>query len=377
MRAGQPTPRRILLAPDSFKGTLSNIGVARAMAAACERIWPGCALDICPVADGGEGTLEALKAPWSLSIKHAHVASPMAGQPDIQAQWALSATESGKAVVELASVAGLASVEPEKRDPLLASTHGLGMLLEVVRRHEVRELIIALGGSCTVDGGIGALGALGVGCTKDDGEAVPTPIPGGALEGIAQIDVPERLTQDWAKIHLRLAVDVQSPLLGDHGAARVYGPQKGATPQAIVRLDAGLANVARLLKQDPMRPGTGAAGGVPVGLMGVLGGELESGLRLVLDACDFDERCRRSDLVLTGEGALDSQSRMGKAAVGVALRAQDLGVPTVAVVGSRNDDFGTLAPFSRVVSLSEHVAEATAKGDPVGSIIQSMESALG
>jgi len=241
----------------------------------------------------------------------------------------------------------------------------------------VRELTVALGGSCTVDGGAGALGALGVTFRDGSGEAIETPIRGGDLQRITGVEIPESLVRAFAQIRLRIAVDVNNPLLGEQGAARTYGPQKGASEAAVARLEAGLANFARLLEQDPMVPGTGAAGGAPIGLKGVLGGVIEGGLDLVLDACDFDERCRRADLVLSGEGALDGQSRMGKAAVGVALRAQHHGVPAIAVVGSRREDFGEPAPFAGIIALDEHVPEQEAMAFPAASIMHAMETVLG
>lgn len=370
-------PSRVLLAPDSFKETLTNIGVVEAMAVACQQIWPGCALDCCPVADGGEGTLEALQAPWALSGRSSHVVSPGTREPRLAAQWALGGPDRERGVVELAEAAGLALVPPEERDPEALSTHGVGMLMGEAAANNVRELIVAVGGSATVDGGVGALGALGVIFRDNEGEAIPTPISGGQLGAICSIEVPDSVRRVWDQIKLRIAADVENPLLGAFGAAREFGPQKGATPEAVERLEKGMANFARVAGKDPEASGSGAAGGVPFGLTAVLGGSIERGIDMVLDAIDFDARCRKADLVLTGEGALDAQSRMGKAAVAVAQRAQTLDVPVIAVVGHREDDFGNDLPFHRIVALTDHFGEEVAKNDPSKAILTSMEAALG
>ena len=372
-----PSPNRILLAPDSFKETLRNFEVVEAMAAACEKLWPGSAIDPCPMADGGEGSLEALKAAWGLSWRSTRVTAPIPGQSDIEAQWALGVPQDGRAVVELASSTGLSLISPADRDPELTSTHGVGMLMAEAARHNVQELVLCVGGSCTVDGGVGALAALGVVFRDSMGRALPMPVSGGALRRIAAFEVPEELARQWKEIRLRIAVDVRNPLLGASGAAHVFAPQKGADPQAVQRLEQGLANWARLLGNDPAQPGSGASGGVPYGLAAVLGGSIESGIEMILEANRFDQRCGNAELVLTGEGSLDAQSRMGKVPVEVAARARQLHVPVFAVVGRRGKDFGEEMPFHKIISLTEHLGEEEAMENPAAAIEASMEAALG
>lgn len=367
-------PGRILLAPDAFKETLSNIGVVEAMAAVCRLIWPKSELDRCPVADGGEGTLDALQGPWGLSRRSCVVRGPLQDQSGVSAQWAQAAAGSGRGVVELAEAAGIGLVASGARDPEASSTHGVGMLMMEAISNNVRELILAVGGSATVDGGVGALGALGVLFRDAHGEQIPPPISASDLHAIESIDVPDSVRNQWNSIRLKIAADVMNPLLGETGAAHIYGPQKGATPEAVERLEKGLANWARLLGTDPSEMGTGAAGGVPFGLAAVLGATIERGVELVLEAVDFDERCRKADLVLTGEGALDAKSRMGKAAVAVAECAEKYDVPVIAVVGSRNEDFGSDSPFQQIVALEDHVPRDVAMRDPSMAIQKSLQA---
>lgn len=369
-------PGRILLAPDSFKETLANIEVVEAMAEACQRLWPKCELDHCPMADGGEGTLHALQAPWGLSRRSCVVRGPLQDQSRVSAQWAQGAADSGRGVVELAEAAGLGLVDPAARDPESASTHGVGMLMMEAIGKNVRELILATGGSSTVDGGVGALGAIGVLFRDQHGARVEQPISASALQSIVSMEVPDSVRNQWKSIRLRIAADVMNPLLGENGAARIYGPQKGATPEAVERLDHGLTMWARLLGGNPSEVGAGSAGGVPFGMAAILGGSIERGVEVVLDAVNFDERCRNADLVLTGEGSLDATSRMGKVAVAVAECAGKYDVPVIAVVGSRCENFGSDAPFQQVVSLVDHFSKEEAMHKPSMAIQKSMLASL-
>lgn len=366
-------PRRILLAPDSFKESLASPEVARAMAQGCRAAAGGDSggmdIDECPVADGGEGTLAVLAAAGELTIRENAVSGPLGEQEGVSATWAQEGSMGGRAILELAQVAGLELVAPGQRDPERTTTHGLGELMALAAAGGVSEVVIGLGGSATVDGGLGALAALGVQFRDSNGELLQPPLSGRHLGKVASWEVPDGVREQWARIRLRLAVDVpEATLLGSNGAARIFGPQKGADPAAVERLDAGMAAWAAVVGGDPLAPGCGAAGGVPFGLATMLGATIESGVDVVLDAVGFEDRCRRASLVLTGEGKLDAQSRLGKAPITIAERALALGVPTAAVVGRREKAFGAEAPFGRIESLEEHLGLDQAMSRPAESI---------
>ncbi|MCH2161996.1 MAG: glycerate kinase [Phycisphaerales bacterium] len=378
-------PIRILVAPDSFKESLASPEVADAMALGClspAREFPAhhagkFDTDLCPVGDGGEGTLRALVAAQGLSVRHAAVSGPLGPQERARASWALEGSSGGRAVLELAEVAGLQQLDPGDRNPELTTTHGLGELLVLAASEGVTEVVVGLGGSATVDGGLGALAAMGVVFTDARGKTLQSPLAGRHLGLVAGFEVPPEVRNCWDRIRMRLAVDVpHAPLLGTSGAARVFGPQKGADSAAVARLEEGMASWAEVVGGDPSMNGAGAAGGTAFGLASVLGATIEPGADVVLDAVDFDARCRQADIVLTGEGALDAQSRLGKAPVRVAERAAALGVSVRAVVGRRLDDFGVDAPFDRIGVLEEAVGLETAMAEPAASIAQATRLVL-
>lgn len=369
-------PRRVLLAPDAFKGTLESAGVVRALGAACQSLWPECTIDCCPIADGGEGTLAALEEAWRLDRRELGLAGPM-GTQSISSAWGQGGPEGVRGVVEAAEVVGLHLTPEARRDPERASSHGLGELLQHAVNAGVRDLVVGLGGTGTVDGGAGAAAAMGAEFLDDSGAPIPSPICGGDLKRVAAVQVPAAAAARWEAITLRLARDVDNPLLGPRGAAAVFGPQKGASPEAVERLEAGLARLGEVLGIEADRPGFGAAGGIPLALVTLFGASLERGIEVVLEAVDFDPRCREADLVFTGEGSLDAQSRMGKAAVSIAERAQSVGVETIAVVGRRSDDFGSDAPFSQVISLVDSVGPERAMEETERAITESVVASLG
>ncbi|MDX1934026.1 MAG: glycerate kinase [Capsulimonadales bacterium] len=320
---------KVVFAPDSFKGSLSADAAARAMAAGWRRVFPQTECVLLPVADGGEGTRSALvTATGGRNI--AQTITDALGERR-EACWGLLG-KGETAVVELADAAGLTQVPPERRDPKRTTTYGVGeLLLAAVRHPGVRTVIVGLGGSATNDGGAGLLTALGV--RLRDGAGCDLPPGGASLIDLASVDFSE-LRLDPASVDVRIACDVDHPLTGPHGASAIFGPQKGATPDDIVLLDAALARFASVLGIDPVRPGSGAAGGAAAGLLRLFpNAVLLPGIRLVLEAVGFERHLVGATLALTGEGRLDGQTLGGKAVAGVGNRARAAGVPTAALVG--------------------------------------------
>jgi glycerate kinase len=312
-------PLTVLIAPDSFKGSLTSVDVARALADGWTRGRAADRIVMAPLADGGEGTLAAIAAAGGWEWQSAQVPDPL-GRP-IQARWLRSA-DGDRAVVELAEASGLSRVAPDERDAIAATTRGTGEVLAAVIEAGVRDVILGIGGSATTDGGRGILAALGA--TTTDGIEL------------------ERLDERLATIDLHVACDVTNPLLGPTGAAATYGPQKGATPDQVTRLDGALAAWADALEAATGRrerdtPGAGAAGGVGFGLLVIQDRfrsfALHPGVELVMAATGFADRLMTADLVIAGEGRIDAQTAYGKTALGVARLAADAGVPCIAVGG--------------------------------------------
>ncbi|QMU71360.1 glycerate kinase [Streptacidiphilus sp. P02-A3a] len=326
------TDHQVLLAPDKFKGSLDAPGVADRLSAGLRRVLPGLRVSSLPVADGGEGTVDALV--HCGFRRHTATATGPTGRP-VRARYAL---RDGTAVVELAQASGLALLPPGVRAPLLASSRGTGELIRAALDAGARGIVLGLGGSACTDGGTGLLSALGA--RFSDAEGRPLPDGGGALGALAHADLTG-LDPRLADTELVLATDVGSPLLGDDGAAALFGPQKGADPAEVAQLEAGLARLVRVLTRAGVPgagaaaslPGAGAAGGAGYGALACLGARRRPGIDVVLDAAGIDDRLREATLVVTGEGSLDAQSLHGKAPVGVARRAGRHGVPVVAVCG--------------------------------------------
>lgn len=330
---------KVVIAPDSFKGALSATDAAQAIARGVRRAWPGAECILLPVADGGEGTLYTLLAAAGGERITRRVTGPM-GTP-VDAAWGLLA-DGETAVVELAQAAGLTLVPTAERDPFRATTFGVGELIQDALAHPgVRQLLIALGGSATNDGGAGILQALGWSLTDEGG----SPLPHGGL-ALAQLHraIPAGSLPSPRGVRIRIACDVDNPLVGPRGASAVFGPQKGASPDGVVALDRALTHFAAVLGIDADRPGTGAAGGTPAGLLCIFpNAEIRPGIDLVLDALEFDEHLVGADLVLTGEGRLDGQTMHGKAIAGIGHRAHARGVPVGALVGALAPDLDLAA----------------------------------
>lgn len=334
---------RILVAPDSFKGSLSALEAAEAIGRGAHGACPDADVELCPLSDGGGGLLEVLGAGAGGSVREARVVGPV-GSP-VDARWALSG-DGRTAVIESATAIGLGLVPERERRPLETTTYGVGELLRGALAAGARTIVVGLGGSATTDAGAGMAQALGVAI-----EGVEVPAVGGRLGDARRID-PRGRDRELSNVEILTLTDVDSPLTGPEGAAHVYGAQKGATEAERFALDAALAHFAALAGDPGMHPGDGAAGGLGYGLRLFAGARTRSGIDHVLDAVQFDARLRGCDLVLTGEGRLDAQSARGKVVSGVCRRGRSHGVPVIALVGavgpgaSALEDAGLTAYFS-------------------------------
>ena len=325
---------RVLMAPDSFKGSLSSVEVACALAEGWSRARPNDEIVLAPLADGGEGTLAAIAETGGWEWRECPAHDPL-GRP-LTARWLLSA-DGKRAAVELAEASGLSRLPAgEPRSPLAATSSGTGEVIAAVLDAGVRHILLGVGGSATTDGGSGLLHALGVWYRSGTGDDLPGPIPNLAAVDLAALDT--RLSE----LEIRVACDVTNPLLGDHGAAATYAPQKGAWPEDIDALEAWLTHYADLLEAAAGTrardiPGAGAAGGTSFGLLCLAprmrSFELIPGVDVVMQETGFDERLATADLVITGEGRIDDQTQYGKTALGVARRAAEADVPCLAVGG--------------------------------------------
>jgi glycerate kinase len=326
--------QKVVLAPDKFKGCLSAAQVADAMAAGVRTAWPNATIDACPIADGGEGFMDTLVRATAGRIITKRVTGPL---PEMKVDAAFGVLGDGKtAVIEMAAAAGLALLKPEDRDPFATTTFGVGELIRAAIEQGCRRILLGIGGSATVDGGVGCAQATGHTIILEDGEPVsPTePLTGRDLERVVMIKQHRGEITDGVEI--TVACDVTNPLYGPTGAARVFGPQKGATPEQVEQLDAWLRSLATRSGKyaEANTPGAGAAGGLGFGLMAYFNAKLVSGIHVVLDATKLRERLDGATLCLTGEGRLDSQSVDGKAIGGVAALCKAMNVPCVAIAGS-------------------------------------------
>jgi len=323
---------RIIVAPDSFKGSVSALGVAEAMERGIHAVFPEAEVLKVPIADGGEGTVEALVAATHGHLKHAEVRGPL-GTP-VRAHWGVSG-DGDTAFIEMASASGLPLVAKDQRDPRITSTFGTGELMKAALDAGLRKLVVGIGGSATNDGGTGMARALGV--TFLDAQGQDLPEGGAALANLARIDLTG-LDPRLKEAAILVACDVDNPLCGPRGASAVYGPQKGATPEMVTELDAALAVFARHAatatgRDVALAPGAGAAGGLGAGLLFFTPAELRPGVGIVLETTGFEQQVQKADLVITGEGRTDFQTAMGKAPVGVADVAKHYGVPVICLSG--------------------------------------------
>jgi glycerate 2-kinase len=325
--------RTLLVAPNAFRGSLTAMECARAMAAGARDALPEIKAILHPLSDGGDGLLEVLAGALDAEIITTGASGPLPGQR-VNASWVMS-RERRMAIIEMARVAGLTLVPEARRDPRITTTYGVGQLILEAMNRGASSIIIGIGGSATNDGGAGMAQALGVRFLDDRGEELPR--GGAALRDLARLDLAA-LDPRVKGVRFTVACDVENPLVGDHGASVVFGPQKGASPRDVTLLDAALRHYGQLVSeacgQDVLNvPGAGAAGGLGAGLLAFCHAELKRGIDIVLDATGFDEALAAADLVITGEGKIDAQTRFGKAPAGVLRRARAASKPVAALAG--------------------------------------------
>lgn len=332
---------KVAVAPDSFKGTFSASAAAGCIEQGLKHVLKNVICRKIPMADGGEGTVEAIAESTGGKIYTRTVTGPRGGK--VRAHFGM--TGDGKtAVIEMAAASGLALLKPHERNPMVTTTCGTGQLFKQALARGARRILVGIGGSATNDGGTGMAGVLGVRFLDKRGR--PLAEGGGALRHLARIDM-SGLDPRVGKTTVEVACDVDNPLTGPRGAAHVYGPQKGATPAMVKQLDEGLRQLAAVVARDLgvdilTVPGSGAAGGLGGGLMAFLGGVLRPGVDIVIDSVKLKRRMRGCDLVITGEGRMDQQTAYGKTPAGVARVAGELGLPVIAICGSLGEDPGVV-----------------------------------
>ena len=329
---------RIVIAPQTFKGSISALDAAQAMREGVMRALPEAETTLAPVADGGDGTLETLVEGSGGEIRQVEVCGPLGERRS--AEWGAMG-DGVTAVVEMARTSGLALVPLERRDPLTATTYGLGEAIRAALDDGFRRFVVGIGGSATNDAGAGMAQALGARLLDANGDELER--GGAALSELDKIDL-SGIEPRAAEASFLVACDVSNPLTGPEGASAIYGPQKGATPEMVWALDAALVNFAEVARRDlavevENLSGAGAAGGLGGGMVAFLNAELRAGVDIVLDTVGLDETLAGADLVITGEGALDYQTVYQKAPVGVAERASKLGIPTIAVAGTLGEGY--------------------------------------
>jgi glycerate 2-kinase len=366
---------RILLAPQALKGSLTAAETVQALAQGVRAAAPDAQVIELPIADGGEGTVEAMVAATGGTIIPVTVTGPL-GEPVAAFFGILGEAVSAErtAVIEMAAASGLPLVPPERRDPRITTTWGTGELIRHALDRGCRRLLIGIGGSATNDGGAGLAQALGAHLLDEQGQELP--LGGAALARLARI-VSETLDPRLRDTVVQVACDVDNPLCGPNGASAIYGPQKGATPEMVHELDDALRHYAEIIKRDLGvdvldLPGAGAAGGLGAGLVAFLKAELLPGSRMVLDALHFDTHLAAANLVITAEGHLDTQTLRGKSVGAVAAAAKTRGIPVIVVVGGVSDEEHALYEMgiAAIVPLPTHpmtLAEAMASAAPLTS----------
>ena len=332
---------KIVIAPDSYKESLSASEVAQAIEKGFREIFPEAEYVSVPVADGGEGTVDAMIAATQGTAYVARVTGPLGD--DVDARWGISG-DGQTAFIEMAAASGLALVPPASRNPLITTSRGTGELILHALDQGARNIIIGIGGSATNDGGAGMVQALGAKLCDANGTDIGN--GGGSLISLNSVDI-SGLDPRLAGCTIRVACDVTNPLLGDSGASRIFGPQKGASEACIVELDRNLAHYADVIKKSlhvdvKNVPGAGAAGGMGAALMAFLNAELRSGIEIVTDALNLEEHIHDCTLVVTGEGRIDSQTIHGKVPAGVATVAKKYHKPVIGIAGSLTADVGVV-----------------------------------
>lgn len=332
---------KVVIAPDSFKDSLSAQGVAEAIALGLAQVWPQATLVKCPMADGGEGTVESILAACAGELRRSRVRGPL-GAP-VEAAWGwLPHTQT--AIIEMAEASGLQLVPPGQRDACISSTFGTGELIRAALDVGAQRVILAIGGSATNDGGAGAMQALGLKLLDAQNQAL---VPGGlALAQLARLDL-SALDPRLAQVRFDIAADVNNPLCGPQGASAIFGPQKGASPAQVQQLDQALGHFAELCAQALGKdvrdePGSGAAGGLGFAAKAFLGAQFQAGVEVVAELVGLADAVKGADLVITGEGRFDAQTLRGKTPFGVARVAKQHGVPVVVIAGTLGDGYQEL-----------------------------------
>lgn len=357
---------KIVIAPDSFKESLTALQVSNAIEKGFKEILKNAEYIKIPMADGGEGTVQSLVDATNGKIIKKEVIGPL-GKP-VEAFFGILG-DGKTAVIEMAAASGLHLVPHEERNPLITTTWGTGELILAALDYEVDHIIIGIGGSATNDGGAGMAQALGAKLLNHEGEQIG--YGGGALNHIAAIDISE-MDPRLQNVKIEVACDVNNPLVGPTGASAVYGPQKGATPEMVQFLDQNLNHYAEIIKRDLNKdvkeiPGAGAAGGLGAGLLAFLSAELKRGVDIVISATNLEQHIQGASLVITGEGKIDSQTINGKTPIGVAKIAKKYGIPVIGIGGNIAKDSGIVyehgidALFSivpRVTSLQDAMENA-------------------
>jgi glycerate 2-kinase len=357
---------KFILAPDSFKESMTAKKAALAMEEGIRRVYPEAECVIVPMADGGEGTVQSLVDGTDGIIKKVNVIGPLG--VTVVAEYGLLGNGE-TAVIEMASASGLELIKKEKRNPLITTTYGTGELIKYALDDGVKNILIGIGGSATNDGGVGMLQALGVSFKDSMGEELA--FGGGAIGQLHSIDL-SGIDKRLANVKIEVACDVSNPLIGESGASYIFGPQKGATPEVVELLDQNLAHYADMIKTQlgidiANVEGSGAAGGLGAGLLAFLNADLKKGINLVIKFTDLRNKMIGADYVFTGEGSIDGQTVYGKTPFGVASVAWELGVPVVAFAGRIGEGARVLYDhgFTAIVGILKGVTtleEALANG---------------
>jgi len=363
-------PTRVVVAPQSFKGSADAVAVASAIARGVRRALPDASVEEMPLADGGEGTVRALVRATKGTLRAARVRDPLLRE--IRAEWGVLG-DGTTAIVEMAAASGLPLLTALERDPRITSTRGTGELILAAAASGAHRIVIGIGGSATNDGGAGMARAIGYRFFDAEGNDLPE--GGAALASLARIDgqTDPRLVRPAIEV----ACDVRNPLLGPEGASAIYGPQKGATPEVVAELDRALARYADVIEGFVGRsirdvPGSGAAGGLGAGLLAFLDARRVSGADLVLRAVDFTKHQKGAGLVITGEGRIDRQSGFGKLTGAVAAAARRAGIPVAGVAGSVGPGHEALS-LDAIAVASDGVSIAQAMADPLPLIERAAE----
>ena len=364
---------KVVISIDSLKGSLSSIEAANAIKKAILNVDNNTEVVIKPLADGGEGTVEALVEGMNGEEQSISVTGPIAEK--VTAKYGIL-KDTNTAIIEMAQASGLPLVPKELRNPLNTTTYGVGEIIKEAIEKGCRNFIVGIGGSATNDGGVGMLQALGFEFYDENGSLLG--LGGKVLNQIRSIKVDNRL-KELDECNFKIACDVNNPLYGENGAAYIYGPQKGATEEIVKELDKGLMNFAKVVKNDLGKDlanvaGVGAAGGLGFGFLAFLNSKLESGIKIILDEINLEEVIKDADLVVTGEGRLDNQTAMGKAPIGVAKLAKKYGAKVIAIAGCTTKDAvkcneeGIDAYFS-IVNSSMTLEEAMDKENATNNMI--------